>query len=85
MQELRDELTKRGLDSTGLKAALAERLEESIQGEENGQAEGGAQAPLADAAQPSEAAAPPAAAANGELVRMQAPFTLTKSCDSAYG
>ncbi|CAL5219769.1 g1671 [Coccomyxa viridis] len=73
VQELRDELTKRGLDSTGLKAALAERLEESIKAEENGQADGGAQAPLADAAQPSEAAAAPTAAANGELKEDAAP------------
>ena len=82
LQELRDELTKRGLDSTGLKAALAERLEESIKGEENGQADGGAQAPLADAAQPSEAVAAPAAAANGEMVCLQAPSIVRNRCDS---
>ena len=68
LQELRDELTKRGLDSTGLKAALADRLEESIKTEENGQADGGAKAPTADAAQASETAAPAPAATNGELV-----------------
>ena len=67
-----------------MKAALAERLEESIKAEGNGQADGGAQAPLADAAQPAEAAAAPAAAANGELVCVQAPFTLSTSCDSHF-
>ena len=36
-QELRDELEKRGLDTSGLKNQLVERLEEAIGGEEGGE------------------------------------------------
>lgn len=71
VQELRDELTKRGLDSSGLKAALAERLEESIKAETDGAADAGAQAPVAAAAElAAQPAAAPAPAANGEAVSL---------------
>ena len=83
-QELRDELTKRGLDSTGLKAALAERLEESINAGENGQADGGAQAPVVDAAQASGTADVPAVAANGEPVCLKGPFLCDRDCNTHY-
>ena len=38
-QELRDELEKRGLDTSGLKGQLVERLEEALAGEGAGEGE----------------------------------------------
>ena len=40
-QELRDELEKRGLDTSGLKGQLVERLEEALAGEGAGETRGG--------------------------------------------
>ena len=65
-----------------MKAALAERLEESINAGENGQADGGAQAPDIHGAQAPETADVPAAAANGELVRLQGPFPSDRACNT---
>lgn len=63
LQELRDELTKRGLDSSGLKAALAERLEESMKSDADATAPNGAIAST-EPAQPAELQA----ATNGAAV-----------------
>ena len=58
-------------NSSGLKAALAERLEESIKAEAGGAADAGFQAQVADAAAPAaQLAAAPATAANGEAVSL---------------
>lgn len=56
MQELKDELQARALDTSGLKAVLVERLEEAVGAEETGEPNGAA-------AEPAEAAAPADAAA----------------------
>jgi 2-oxoglutarate dehydrogenase E2 component (dihydrolipoamide succinyltransferase) len=68
-QELRDELELRGLDTSGLKPALVERLEAAIAG-------GGAPAAAANGAGPAGEPAPaapaepaPAAATKGGQVR----------------
>ena len=51
LQELKDELSSRGLDTTGLKAVLVERLEEALRGSEDGdQANGAAEPSTTDAA-----------------------------------
>ena len=63
-QELRDELTKRGLDSSGLKAALAERLEESMKSDADATAPNGANA----STEPAQPAADLQAATNGSAV-----------------
>lgn len=61
VQELKDELAARGLDTTGLKAVLVERLEEALSNQGAG-AEAAVPAQDAPAAQaPTEAAAPVAA------------------------
>ena len=65
LQELRDELTKRGLDSSGLKAALAERLEESMKADADATAPNGASA----STEPAQPAADLQAATNGSAVR----------------
>lgn len=57
LQELKDELQSRGLDTSGLKAVLVERLEEAIAG---GAADGAAAEPAAEADAPETAAAPAA-------------------------
>ena len=64
LQELRDELTKRGLDSSGLKAALAERLEESMKADADATAPNGASA----STEPAQPAADLQAATNGSAV-----------------
>ncbi|CAK0763387.1 hypothetical protein CVIRNUC_003052 [Coccomyxa viridis] len=68
VQELRDELTKRGLDSSGLKAALAERLEESMKSDADATAPNGAIAST-EPAQPAELQA----ATNGAAKEEPAP------------
>lgn len=72
MQELRDELELRGLDPSGLKAALVERLEAALA------SDGGAPSIAANGAatngapeQPAHAAEVPAAATKGRQVRPQ--------------
>ena len=64
LQELRDELTKRGLDSSGLKAALSERLEESMKADADATAPNGASA----STEPAQPAADLQAATNGSAV-----------------
>ena len=72
-QELRDELTKRGLDSSGLKAALAERLEENMKVEADAAAPNGAIA----SKEPAQPAADLQAAPNGSAVSQ---FSLCSQC-----
>ena len=57
-----------------MKAALAERLEESIRVDTEGPADGGAQAPAADLVESTEPPAASTAAANGEVVSICLPF-----------
>ena len=64
LQELRDELTKRGLDNSGLKAALAERLEENMKADADATAPNGASA----STEPAQPAADLQAATNGSAV-----------------
>ncbi len=58
LQELKDELQSRGLDTSGLKAVLVERLEEAIGA--GGAANGAAAEPAAEVDAPETAAAPAA-------------------------
>ncbi len=52
MQELKDELQSRGLDASGLKAVLVERLEEAVSAEAGCAANGSAAEPAAEVAAP---------------------------------
>ena len=82
--ELREELDRRGLDSTGLKAALLARLEEALAADASAAAGNGdasapaeavvAAAPAAAAAAP-PAAAPPAPAAAAPIAAQAAPVS----------
>lgn len=68
VQELKDALAARGLDTTGLKAVLLERLEEALRAPGGAEGTASAQTPAAE-----EAATPELAAATGPAAPSAAP------------